>query len=54
MLPYDNVVIEAMVAGKSVVEYSEGKFSEGIRSIWDELVDLLLQKEKEGLIKMVQ
>ena len=54
MLPYDNVVIEAMVAGKSVVEYSDGEFSEGIRSVWNELVDLLFRKDREGLIKIVQ
>ena len=49
MLLYDNVVIEAMVAGKSVVEYSDGKFSEGIISTWNQL-EFLLMQEKEGLV----
>jgi len=28
------VVTEAMVAGKPVVEFSEGKVSEAIRDVW--------------------
>jgi MinD superfamily P-loop ATPase len=52
MLPYDNVVIEAMVAGKSVVEYSDGQFSESIRLVWHELEDLLMQ-DKAGLLQLL-
>jgi MinD superfamily P-loop ATPase len=52
MLSYDNVVIEAMVAGKSVVEYSDGKFSEGITSIWNQLEGLLMQ-ENEGQVRLL-
>ncbi|WMW24237.1 ATP-binding protein [Methanolobus sediminis] len=52
MLPYDNIVIEAMVEGRSVVEYSGGKFSEGIRSVWGKLENLLVQ-EKEGLVELL-
>ena len=33
-IPYDSVVTEAMVAGKPVVEFSEGKVSEAIKEVW--------------------
>ena len=33
-IPYDSVVTEAMVAGKPVVEFSDGRVSEAIRDIW--------------------
>ena len=33
-IPYDPVVTEAMVAGKPVVEFSEGKVSEAIKEVW--------------------
>ncbi|MDI3486988.1 MAG: hypothetical protein PWQ50_2208 [Methanolobus sp.] len=52
MLPYDDVVIESMVAGKSVVEYSDGQFSESIRLVWEELEDLLMQ-DKAGLLQLL-
>ncbi|SDF54724.1 MinD superfamily P-loop ATPase, contains an inserted ferredoxin domain [Methanolobus vulcani] len=54
MLPYDNIVIEAMIAGSSVVEYSGAKFSEGIRSVWNSLVSILFQEEKEDIIRLIQ
>lgn len=54
MLPYDDVVIEAMVAGKTVVEYSDGKISEDIRSVWDEIMNVLFRQEKKDLVKLVQ
>ena len=34
-IPYDAVVTEAMVAGKPVVEFSEGKVSEAINDVWE-------------------
>ncbi len=37
-IPYDKVTVEAMVEGKTVVEYSDHKLSSQIRSIWDEVV----------------
>ncbi len=33
-IPYDPVVTEAMVAGMSVVEYSDGTVSSGIKALW--------------------
>jgi len=33
-IPYDPKVTEAMVAGKPVVEFSEGKVSEAIKDVW--------------------
>ena len=52
MLPYDDIVIESMVAGRSVVEYSDGQFSESIRLVWEELEDLLMQ-DKAGLLQLL-
>ena len=34
-IPYDSVVTEAMVAGKPVVEFAEGKVSEAIKEVWE-------------------
>ena len=34
-IPYDPVVTEAMVAGKPVVEFSDGRVSEAIRDVWE-------------------
>ena len=34
-IPYDAVVTEAMVAGKPVVEFSEGKVSDAIKNVWE-------------------
>ncbi|KAF5436091.1 MinD superfamily P-loop ATPase, contains an inserted ferredoxin domain [Candidatus Methanophagaceae archaeon] len=36
-IPYDSVVTEAMVAGKPVVEFSEGAVSSAIRDVWDSI-----------------
>jgi len=33
-IPYDSVVTEAMVAGKPVVEFSEGVVSDAIKDVW--------------------
>ena len=37
-VPYDPVVTEAMVAGKPVVEFSEGKVSEAIKEVWMSII----------------
>ena len=34
-IPYDPVVTEAMVAGKPVVEFSEGRVSDAIKNVWE-------------------
>jgi len=34
-IPYDSVVTEAMVAGKPVVEFSEGRVSDAIKNVWE-------------------
>ena len=36
-LPYDNVTTEAMIASRTVIEHSDGNFSEGLRKIWKKL-----------------
>ncbi len=36
-IPYDSVVTEAMVAGKPVVEFSEGAVSSAISDVWDSI-----------------
>ena len=34
-IPYDPVVTEAMVAGKPVIEFSEGRVSDAIKNVWE-------------------
>jgi len=34
-IPYDSVVTEAMVAGKPVIEFSEGTVSDAIKDVWE-------------------
>jgi len=38
---YDNVVTEAQVAGKSIVEYADGQLKEQIISLWESLLDMV-------------
>jgi len=38
MIPFDNAVTEAMVKGVSVVEYSNGRISREIKSLWQHIV----------------
>jgi MinD superfamily P-loop ATPase len=40
-IPYDTAVTRAMVAGKSMVEFSDGKVSEAIREIWHKIEQFL-------------
>ena len=40
-IAYDTTVTHAMVAGKSVVEFSDGAVSEAIKSIWRQVEDFL-------------
>jgi len=40
-IPYDTAVTYAMVAGKSIVEFSDGKVSDAIKEIWHKVEDLL-------------
>lgn len=37
MIPFDNVVTEAMVKGISVVEYSDGKVAGEIKNLWEKI-----------------
>jgi MinD superfamily P-loop ATPase len=41
MIPFDNVVTEALVAGRSVVEYSDGAVSREIKRLWDKITGIL-------------
>jgi MinD superfamily P-loop ATPase len=40
-LPYDNVTTEAMIAGKTVVEHSDGEFAKELRRIWMKVLESL-------------
>ncbi|MDZ7262154.1 MAG: ATP-binding protein [candidate division KSB1 bacterium] len=40
-IPYDDVVTEAMIHGKSVVEYSAGRTVEAIKKIWESMLELI-------------
>ena len=43
-IPFDNIVTEAMIKGLPVVEFSDGKVSQEIRSLWQK-VTLTLKKQ---------
>jgi MinD superfamily P-loop ATPase len=40
-IPYDTVVTHAMVAGKSVVEFSNGAVSKEIKEVWEKVRGIL-------------
>jgi MinD superfamily P-loop ATPase len=40
-IPYDNVFTEAMVHGQPVVDYADGKVSQMIKSLWQNVADRL-------------
>jgi len=40
-IPFDNVVTEAMVKGLSVVEYSDGRVAQEIKSLWHKVTGVL-------------
>ena len=40
-VPFDNVVTEALVQGLPVVEYSQGKVTQEIESLWQTLTETL-------------
>jgi MinD superfamily P-loop ATPase len=40
-IPYDTAVTHAMVAGKSIVEFSNGMVSDAIKEIWHKVEDFL-------------
>ena len=40
-IPYDTAVTHAMVAGKSIVEFSDGRVSDAIEDIWHKVEHLL-------------
>lgn len=40
-IPYDTAVTHAMVAGKSIVEFSDGKVSNAIKEIWHKVEEFL-------------
>jgi len=44
-IPYDTAVTHAMVAGKSIVEFSDGKVSDAIKVIWHKVEQLLRDKD---------
>ncbi len=44
-IPYDNVATKAQLAGKSVIEYSDGPLARGIESLWRGVVRILQLKQ---------
>jgi len=42
-IPYDNVFTDAMVRGLPVIEYSDGRVSQQINLLWQNIVDRLTQ-----------
>jgi len=40
-IPYDTAVTHAMVAGKSIVEFSDGRVSDAIKDIWHKVEQLI-------------
>jgi len=44
-IPYDTAVTYAMVAGKSIVEFSDGRVSDAIKDIWHKVEQLLRDKD---------
>ena len=47
-IPFDSVVTEAMVQGKTVTEYIDGPVSSGMRGIWDRIRGALVQEPSPG------
>ncbi|MFQ6117425.1 MAG: (4Fe-4S)-binding protein, partial [Candidatus Bipolaricaulia bacterium] len=48
-IPYDEAVTEAMVQGKSVIEYSDHQVAQEIRRMWTELSKALgLEEVRQG------
>lgn len=48
-IPYDERVTEAMVQGKSVIEYSDGPVAQEIRRMWNRLSETLeLEEVRQG------
>jgi MinD superfamily P-loop ATPase len=45
-IPFDNVVIESIVQGVPVVEYSDGKVAQEIKGMWNTLLKTLKNDEK--------
>jgi len=45
-IPFDNVVTEALVRGVPVVEYSDGRVSREIKTLWDGICEALKEKVK--------
>jgi MinD superfamily P-loop ATPase len=42
-IPYDTVVTEAMVQGKSVIEYSKGTVAQSITTLWENVLEALTE-----------
>jgi hypothetical protein len=43
-LPYDPVVTEAMIQGKTIPEMSRNGLGKGIRNIWEKIYEQLLNE----------
>ena len=40
-LPYDRVTTKAMIEGKNVIEYSDGPFSQELKTIWNKIISTI-------------
>ncbi len=43
MIPFDNTVTEAMIKGKTIVEYTDGKVAEEIKNCWQKVKNKLAE-----------
>jgi MinD superfamily P-loop ATPase len=46
-IPYDDHVTKAMVAGKNIIEYSNGELSKSIKNIWNNIQHEVMIKTEE-------
>lgn len=44
-IPYDNDVTKAMVAGKNIIEYSNGQLNQAVQLIWKNMIKCLKEHE---------
>ncbi len=47
-IPYDTSVTKAQVAGQSIIEYSNNGLSDQIKSLWQNISDILIKKDSDN------
>ena len=53
-IPYDTAVIEAMVQGKSVIEYSNGSVAQSITTLWENVLNVLTETREAGKERIME